>query len=535
MPDASTVDDATEPATAADMFARRLAADPDSAFLLAVDGPSWSFADIDARADAMADVLHRFGVADGDVIGLYQWNEPSWFVSVVAAWRLGAIAACTGAVSPPAEAVRRLTLVKPKVVVSSVDVAIGDWPMVLVDDTGAVTSSGLPEPASPRGAAVRPAADAPATVFFTSGTTGEAKAVIKEHHQLVEAARATASAYSRSPAFRPRMADESKPPALSFNPFGQAACFGRLIFRLYVGRPLVLIRKFDAEVVEQLAARYPLDSLQLTPAMVHTLAYTKRTIDLDALQYVTSGTAPLAAAMRDAFETRYGVPVLQAYGSTEGGVTALERYDDYKAGRRGPGSVGRITAESEWRIVDNEGNDVGTDVEGELLGRPKTVLLGDDGTGGLPLDADGWYHTGDLGRVDEHGILYLTGRAKDLVIVGGFNVHPGEVEEALRASPLVVDAVVVGLPDERLGEIAVGGIVWSRAAASGGDEAGALASVVAGARELLAPYKVPRRWFILDSVPLTPLGKPDRFAAARLAQQRATPLAGPSTTGTTTG
>ena len=534
MPDASALDRALEPATVAEMFERRLATDPDAAFLLAVDGPSWSFADIDARADALADVLHGCGITDRDVVGLYQWNEPSWFVSVVGAWRLGAIVACCGAVSPPAEAVRRLTLVKPKVVVSSVDVAISDWPVVLVDGTGAVTAGPYPEPTWPRGAAVRPGAEAPAAVFFTSGTTGEAKPVVKEHHQLVDAARATAGAYSRSPAFRLRMADESKPPALAFNPFGQIASFGRLVFRLYVGRPLVLIQKFDDEVVELLAARYPLDTLQLTPAMVHTLAYTERDIDLSALQYVTSGTAPLAAATRDAFEARYGVPVLQAYGSTEGGVTALERYDDYKAGRRGPGSVGRITAESEWRIVDTKGHDVGTGVEGELLGRPKTVLLGDEGTGGLPLDAEGWYHTGDLGRVDEWGILYLTGRAKDLVIVGGFNVHPAEVEDALRASPLVVDAVVVGFPDERLGEIPAAGIVWSRTGAAERDDAAALADVVARARELLAPYKVPRRWFILDSVPLTPVGKPDRIIAARLALELGTPLAGPSTTGATT-
>ena len=132
-------------------------------------------------------------------------------------------------------------------------------------------------------------------MFFTSGTTGDAKAVLKLHGELAEGPRQTAAVYSRSPSFRPRMAAPSKPPGLSFNPFGQAACYGRLIFRLYVGRPLILIRKFDVAVVQQLASRYPFDTLQLTPAMVHSLAFTELDLNLGSLQYVNTGTAPLVA------------------------------------------------------------------------------------------------------------------------------------------------------------------------------------------------------------------------------------------------
>ena len=106
------------------------------------------------------------------------------------------------------------------------------------------------------------------------------------------------------------------------------AGLGRMIFRLYVGRSILLVPKFDIGVMRDLAARYPLDTLQLTPAMVHALAYAADDISLGSLRYITSGTAPLPAATREAFEQRYGVPVLQAYGSTEGGITALERYDD---------------------------------------------------------------------------------------------------------------------------------------------------------------------------------------------------------------
>jgi len=513
---------ATEPATIPEMFARRLAADADVPFLLTSDGRSWTFRDLDQLAGRLAAALREHGVEENDIVGLYQWNDTSWFVSALAAWRLGAVVACCGSVSPAAEAVRRFALVRPKVVISSEPAVLDGLSVITVDESG---RPGRPDPDAESARSgpqigTMPSPDRPAAIFFTSGTTGDAKPVVKVHGQFPEAARATATAYSRSPSFRPRMAASTKPPALGFNPFGQAACFGRLVFRLYIGRPLIQIRKFDVAVVQQLAARYDFDTLQLTPAMVHSLAFTDLDIGLGKLQYVSSGTAPLAPATRDAFERRYGVPVLQAYGSTEGGVTALERYEDVIAGRRGTGSVGRITAESTWRIVRGDGTDAAPGEEGEILGRPREVPMADAGIGSLPLDTDGWYHTGDIGRVDEHGILYITGRVKEMLIVGGFNVYPGEVEDALRESGLVRDAMVVGLPDERLGEIPVAALVWDPAGARGRSEAGALAEVVERARGLLAPYKVPRRWLTVDEIPLTPNGKPDRLGLARLAEAR---------------
>jgi long-chain acyl-CoA synthetase len=513
---------ATEPATVPEMFARRLAADADVPFLMASDGRSWTFRYLDQLAGRLAVTLREHGVGHGDIVGLYQWNDTSWFVSALAGWRLGAVVACCGSVSPAAEAVRRFSLVRPKVVVSSEPAALDGMTVITVDESGrtgdADAGAGPEAEASWPGA--MPLPDQPAAIFFTSGTTGDAKAVVKVHGQFPEAARATATAYSRAPSFRPRMADSTKPPALGFNPFGQAACFGRLVFRLYIGRPLVQIRKFDVAVVQELATRYDFDTLQLTPAMVHSLAFTDLDLSLGKLQYVNSGTAPLAPATRDEFERRYGVPVLQAYGSTEGGVTALERYDDVIAGRRGPGSVGRITAESTWRIVRGDGLDAAPGEEGEILGKPKNVTMAEAGISALPLDADGWYHTGDIGRVDEHGILYITGRVKDMLIVGGFNVYPGEVEDALRESPLVRDAMVVGLPDERLGEVPVAAVVWDPAESRGRAEGDALAEVIARARGLLAAYKVPRRWLSVEEIPLTPNGKPDRRGLARLAAAR---------------
>ena len=134
----------------------------------------------------------------------------------------------------------------------------------------------------------------------------------------------------------------------------------------------------------------------------------------------------------------------------------------------------------------------------------------------LQLDEKGWYHTGDIVRVDEHGILYLTGRLKEMLIVGGFNVFPVEIEEALLESSLVRDAVVVPVADERLGEIPAAGVVWDPSATHL-PESERVRQLVVQIRERLAAYKVPRRWFTIDEVPLTPNGKVDRREAVRTA------------------
>jgi long-chain acyl-CoA synthetase len=511
----------TEPATALEMLAVRVERDPDEVFLLTPDGAGRTYAELARRVDRLAALMRGEGAVPGDVIGLYLWNDPAWVVSVFACWSCGCAFAACGALSPSSETERRLALVRPRLVVAAEDTILGDrWPVVTVTAEGGPTET-APATRTPW---ATPTADDIAAVFFTSGTTAEPKAIVHTHHRLVEGARTTASAYARHAGFRPRVAPGPRPPAISYSPFGHMAGLGRMIFRLYVGRSILLVPKFDIGVMRDLAARYPLDTLQLTPAMVHALAYATDDISLGSLRYITSGTAPLPAATREAFEQRYGVPVLQAYGSTEGGITALERYEDAVAGRRGPGSVGRVPDGCPVRIVDAAGRDAEPGGEGEILGRPDPARAGryltDAGPEPLPVDDDGWYHTGDLGRIDEHGILYVTGRLKEMMIVGGFNVFPAEVEDALRQSDLVQDAIVVPIPDDRLGEVPIAGIVWADPDADPDDR---VARVVAECRERLAAYKVPRQWFTLDALPLTPNGKLDRRAAAAVGNVTARP------------
>jgi acyl-CoA synthetase (AMP-forming)/AMP-acid ligase II len=352
-----------------------------------------------------------------------------------------------------------------------------------------------------------PAADEIASIFFTSGTTGQPKGIMHTHADLISAGKQIAVAYARNADYRPDPAPATLSPGVVFNAFGHMAGYSRLAFRMWIGRPTLLVPKFDVDAVRALLARFELDTLPLTPTMVHMLATTGADLDLSGLKYVTSGTAPLSVSTRARFEARFGIPVLQAYGMTEVGAVAQERLSDVLAGRRGPGSVGRIASgvEIDIRPLDDDR----PPDEGEILvrtaGAPEEFVGGEK----APIDDEGWFATGDVGRIDD-GILYITGRALEKIIVGGFNVYPAEVEEVLRASPLVEDAVVVGLPEERLGERPVAGVVWASEPAE--------AELTLETRAHLAHYKVPRAYFALDAVPLTARGKIDRRRAAELAQ-----------------
>ena len=511
------------PRTLTEIFRIRLERDPDREIALTPEGRATTLRDVDALSDALAHRLRAVGVERSSVVGLYLWNDPSSLVSAFAVWKLGAVAALCGATSPAAEAKRRFELVGAEAVVAAAGIEAPDgWPVVAVDADGAL-SDGDPDAATRAPIPpLTPDPEDPACIFFTSGTTGDAKALVKSHGHLASAPEALL----RSPRFRPEMADPAVPPMLSLYPFGQSASFTRLGFALYVGRALLLVQKFDAEIVGRLVERYAPKTLQLTPAMIHMLAHAEPELDLSSLRYVDSGTAPLPPTTRDLFEARYRVPILQSYGASEGGVTSRERLEDIQAGLRGPGSVGRILESCVWRIVDASGADVAPGEEGELLGRPdERAVVTADGASTLPVDEAGWYHTGDVGRVDEHGILYITGRLKEMLIVGGFNVFPTEIENALRTSPAVRDVVVVALPDERLGEVPAAGVVWAEAEPLERDRSIRFRDLEALTREQLSVYKAPRRWFELSEVPLTVNGKPDRQAATGMAKERARSIA----------
>jgi acyl-CoA synthetase (AMP-forming)/AMP-acid ligase II len=507
---------ASEPESLAAIASRRIRRDPATPFLLTMsedepyDLATRDYGEIGARAAALAAALVEAGVAPGQRVGCYLSNTPSWVVASLGVWWAGASMAAVGTLVPAPEATVLFGLAEVGIVVAESDAPdlSADFTVLTVDKEGRLPGGATPAVAAPVPDFPEPDPAGLAAVFFTSGTTGRSKGITYTHADFVTAAKRIAGGYARNVEYRPDPAPAHLAPGVVFNPFGHTAGFVRLAFRMWIGRPVLLVPKFTVRAARGYLARFKPDSLQLTPTMIHMLATAEEDLQTESLRYVTSGTAPLSVATRDRFEQRFGVPVLDAYGMTEIGTVAQERLEDVLAGRRGPGAVGRPATGVEIRIRPLD--DDRPEGEGEILVRTAQTMP-TEFVGGqrVPVDADGWFATGDVGRMTD-GILYITGRSQEKIIVGGFNVYPAEVEDVARRSPLVADAVVVGLPDERRGEYPAIGVVWAGEA----DPAGLLA----GLRADLAPYKIPREVFALDAVPLTPRDKVDRRRARELAR-----------------
>jgi long-chain acyl-CoA synthetase len=521
-PNEDSLHEDSPPATLPEVLLRRTGRHPDAPFILTLpDDPAAStvsrtYAGVTTSSIILASALAEAGVAPGDTIGCYFSNSPGWVVASFAVWWHRCVVAAVGTLVPPEEAARLFELAGVRLVLTEQEPGPGrQFEEIRVDSEGQLSGrdakefvheSGIPnlQPPPPQSAA---------TIFFTSGTTGRSKGITHTHAACLESGRIVAAAYARRTGYRPDAAPAHLPPGVVFSPFGHAAGYGRLAFRMWIGRPSLLVPKFSVKAVSSLLARFEIDSLHLSPAMVHMLATTSEDLSLGDVSYVTSGTAPLSVTTRDRFESRYGIPVIQAYGTTEAGTIAQERLQDVLDGRRGPGSVGRIAAGVEVRIRPLEENTADESrPRGEVMVRndrlPSTFVGGQ----AAPVDEDGWFATGDVGYLDENGILCLTGRLQERLIVGGFNVYPAEVEDVLRKSDLVADAVVVGLEDERLGERPVAGVVWSGRP----DRARLIAEV----RKQLAHYKVPRYVFTLQEIPLTARDKVDRRRATTIAIER---------------
>jgi long-chain acyl-CoA synthetase len=490
----------------------RLHERPDGGFVFVEDDGPWTYRQLAAAAVRVARGLDAVG--SGERVVVRVGNDERFLSAAAAVWAREAAVVPMHPAAPAEEVARVVATLGVAAVVADpgdhcaglVDVPVVGFGRIPLDDPGAEAAEYLPP--------ARDVGPDPALVLLTSGTTGAPKGVVLTHDSAWANIRATVSAF-RSDASPSSLADESKAPNLIANPLSHTAGVVRLIFGLYVGRRIALLRKFDGRIAKRLLDRHGIDNLTINPAMLRILLDALEPgEDLGRVRYVSSGTAPLPSALREEFEARFGVPVLQAYGQTEafGGI-AIESAKDVLAGRRRPGSVGRPLPGVELRIVNPDGGDAGPGQQGEIRARSSSSTAGYLGAepGASPVDADGWLHTGDLGHLDADGYLFITGRLKNTIICGGFNVIPEEVEAALVADPRVREAVVLSLPDDRLGEVPVALV----------EAVGTAEDVLAAVGPRLSPYKRPRRVFVVDALPRVPNGKVDRPRARELAEELA--------------
>ncbi len=342
----------------------------------------------------------------------------------------------------------------------------------------------------------------PVMLQYTSGTTGNPKGVLLRHRSLVNVAKLTMEFVGVEPG------------AVTVNPlpmFHTAACVIGTLGPLWLGGTEILVEQFAPGPVLELLRREQPDVLFNVPAVLGALLEAQRTSDQPAprIARVIGGAATLPASMIEAVEQTFGAQVTNLFGQTElSPVLTATRGSDSREDQLT--TVGHPLPQVDVKIVGLDGEVAPLGEHGEICARGYQQLieyLGDPAATSACVDADGFVHTGDQGSMDARGYLTLTGRLKDLIIRGGENIAPASIEVVLVGHPAVLEATVIGLPDDALGEI-VAAVIRVR-----GEESADLGEQLrAYAREHLSPYKVPSRWFVADELPVTPTGKVQKFA-----------------------
>jgi long-chain acyl-CoA synthetase len=453
---------------------------------LCFEGNWHSSGELFTRASRVAAGLVEHGVRPGDRVVVLMENSEEVGIAYHAIWRAGAVVTPAVFLLTREELERLIRDAGATLVLTSAafadtaQAAAGDVP--LVGDLATLEGGDAP-PLVPRDD------DDLAALIYTGGTTGRAKGVMLTHANLWEAGRAGHEAGHVDGIDR----------SLSCLPLAHS--YGVLVLNVALHHPgrqqSVLMRWFDPATWLQLAQEHRVQVAPLVPSMLYLLlAQPLEEYDLSELRFVASGAAPLSLSAIEEFVRRVpGVQVREGYGLTE--TSALVSTNP--PGRCKHGTVGPPVPGTEVRIVD-----------GEVCVRSELLMAGYWNAPELTAETirDGWLYTGDMGRLDDDGYLTIVDRKKDLIIRGGFNVFPRDVEEALLEHPAITTACVLGRPDPVYGEEVVAFVTVS---AEADEEA-----MVAFGRERLGGYKYPREIHVLDALPLTPVGKADRKALREL-------------------
>lgn len=339
-------------------------------------------------------------------------------------------------------------------------------------------------------------ADHPSDVVFTSGTTGNPKGVVMTHGQTLRAYLDWCDWADLRQGDRYLIANPF------FHIFGyKAGCLASLMR----GATIVPVAVFDAGVVLELVERERISVLPGPPTIYHSLLDQpdRMTLDISSLRVAVTGAADIPVELiRRVREELPFERILTGYGLTEAGtVTGSRPNDDFEHVAT---TVGVPWPGFEVRTVDRSGTETATDEPGEVVVRGETVMRGyldDPEATAAALDPDGWLHTGDLGTFGADGYLRIVGRIKDMFIVGGFNAYPAEIENLLVRHPRVAQAAVIGVPDERLGEVAKAFVVLEPGPPIESTQ------IIEWARDEMANYKVPRTVEFLDALPVNATGK----------------------------
>ena len=330
-----------------------------------------------------------------------------------------------------------------------------------------------------------------AVIIYTSGTTGRPKGAELSHFQLYMSCTVASETFGA-------VSEDVTLAALPlFHIYGLSCSLNSVV---RYGSTMSLVRKFEVGAVLDAMAKHRVSISLGVPTMYHALLMADvGDRDLGAYRVASCGGAPMPKALIEGFEQKFGVTVLEGFGMSETGAAGFVNRPD----ARRVGSIGMPLWGIQARIAGAEGR-TGPEHVGELLMKGHVVMTGyhDDPDATGQTIVDGWLHTGDLGYVDDDGFYYIVDRIKDMIIRGGFNVYPREVEEVLYRHPAIREAAVLGRPDERLGEEIVAVLVRKPDAAEVTAE-----EIIEFCRASLAAYKIPREVRFVAQLPRNASGK----------------------------
>ncbi|SFQ70233.1 acyl-CoA synthetase [Amycolatopsis rubida] len=474
----------------AQWIARRGTITPGSVALVAAEtGERITYADLERRVAGRAAALRALGVRKGDRVALLGLNSTGYLETLFAVAWLGAITLPINFRLAAAEIEYLLDDARPVVVVHDDTFAAlakeASGARTLVSDSELVQEGRVePEPAGP---------DDVAVLMYTSGTTGRPKGAMLTHGNLeANAINVLTSGEGILPS------DITLTVAPLFH-IGGLALFTLPL--LYAGGTVVVAGKFDPQETLALIQREKVTVHFMVPAMWAAMTQVPDfdSYDLSRLRYLLCGGAPCPLPVIEFYEDK-GLTFVEGFGMTELSPAALVLESAFV--RSHAGSVGRPFLHVEARIVDERDDDVPTGTVGELVLRGPNVFAG---YWGLPEASaetlrGGWFHSGDLARCDADGFVTLVDRKKDMIISGGENVYPIEVEQVLHRHPDIADVAVIGAPDPQWGETVVAVVVPAGDSLDGD-------AVIAYCRERIAAFKCPRRVEVVDELPRNATGK----------------------------
>jgi long-chain acyl-CoA synthetase len=454
---------------------------------------SVTYAELDAASDRAAGAFLAAGLVRGDRVALMLPNRLEFLECYFGVLKAGLILV---PVNPllKAEELRHIfadsgarAVVASEPWMSEVRQAVEDGVLLYsVDSPGYLGSS------APVTADAAANADDTAVIVYTSGTTGRPKGAELTHFQLYLNCTVAGQTFGTQP-------DDVSLAALPF--FHIYGLSGLLNVAIRFGTTIVAVPRFDAEQVLDAMHRHRVTVFAGVPTMYHALLNTDLgERDLSPLRIGASGGASMPEAVLRAFEEKFGITILEGYGMSETGSSATM---NLSVAERRVLSIGKPIWGVTARLVSTAGRDVATGEVGEIWLRGHIVMKGYWANPEATAEAiqDGWLRTGDLAYQDADGYLFIVDRIKDLIIRGGYNVYPREVEEVLYRHPAIAEAAVIGRPDERLGEEVVAVISLRPGATAEPDQ------VIAFCREHLALYKCPREVRVIAELPKSGAGK----------------------------